>query len=133
MTLSKVLIADDSRVFRILMTEVLTERGLTVLEASTGREALELIMSQRPQLAILDGLMPLISGFDVIKQVKAEAPNYHPVVFIVTGVYKSQRWKSEAKQQYEVQEYLEKPIEPEDLLAAIKRHFPDLPEPVKKA
>jgi CheY-like chemotaxis protein len=132
MVLKRVLIADDSRVFRILMTEVLKERGLEVLEASTGREALELMVSQRPQLAILDGLMPLISGFDVIKQVRAEAPNYHPVVFIVTGVYKSQRWKSEAKQQYEVEEYLEKPIEPEDLLSAIGRHFPDLPEPLKK-
>ena len=47
------------------------------------------------------------------------------MIFIVTAVYKSRRWESEARQQYQVHEYLEKPLEPEDLLKAIGKHFPD--------
>ncbi len=47
-------------------------------------------------------------------------------MFIVTAVYKSRRWESEARQTYRVHEYLEKPIEPEDLLEAIARYFPDV-------
>lgn len=133
MALKKVLIADDSRVFRILMGAVLLEHGLEVFEATTGREALDMMLSQRPQLAILDGLMPLISGFDVIKQAREAAPDYRPVIFIVTAVYKSRGYEAEARRQYQVEEYLQKPLEPEDLLAAVRRHFPDLPEPVEKA
>ncbi|OYV95822.1 MAG: hypothetical protein B7Z68_06610 [Acidobacteria bacterium 21-70-11] len=47
------------------------------------------------------------------------------MIFIVTAVYKSRRWESEARLQYQVHEYLEKPLEPEDLLKAIGRHFPE--------
>ncbi len=133
MALKRVLVADDSRVFRILTTEVLAEHGLEVMEAATGPDALETLLSQRPQLAILDGLLPLLSGFDVIARMKQAAPDYSPVIFLVTGVYKSYRWKSEGKQEYRVHEYLEKPLEPEDLIKAIRRHFPDLPDPGGRA
>jgi CheY-like chemotaxis protein len=127
MALNKVLLADDSRIFRALMTEVLRENGLDVLEAVNGREALDLMLAQRPQLVILDGLMPLLSGFEVLAELRGSNPEYHPVVFIVTAVYKSRRFESEVRQQYRVDEYLEKPLEPEDLIKAIRRHFPALP------
>ncbi len=109
----------------ILMSEVLLERGAEVVEAANGQEALDLMLSERPQLAVLDGLMPLLSGLDVIKKVREAAPDYKPVIFIVTAVYKGRGYEAEARRQYQVQEYLQKPLEPEDLLEAIARHFPD--------
>jgi CheY-like chemotaxis protein len=124
MPLRQVLLADDSRIFRTLMGEVLREHNLEVVEAANGREALDRALDGRPELLILDALMPLLSGFDVLTRVRERAPEYRPVVFIVTAVYKSRRWESEARQQYQVQEYLEKPLQPEDLLAAVRRHFP---------
>ena len=127
MSLKRVLIADDSHVFRVFVTDVLREHGLEVLEASTGRQAMEIMLSERPQLAILDGLMPLLSGFEVIEKVRTAAPDYKPVVFIVTAVYKGRRWESEARQKYHVEEYLQKPFEPKDLSDAIRRHFPGVP------
>ncbi len=126
MALTRVLLADDSRIFRALMAEVLRDHGLEVIEAGDGREALDLALAQRPQLLILDGLMPLMSGFEVAANVREKAPDYLPVVFIVTAVYKSRRFESEARQQYRVDEYLEKPLEPDDLLKAIRSHFPEL-------
>jgi CheY-like chemotaxis protein len=126
MALKQVLIADDSRVFRILMSEVLLERGIEVFEAANGREAFDIMLDKRPQLAILDGLMPLLSGFEVIQQARVAAPNYKPVIFIVTAVYKSRGYEADARRQYQVEEYLQKPLEPEDLLAAIARHFPEV-------
>ena len=125
MALTRVLVADDSRIFRTLISEVLREHGLEVIQAADGREALDSALAQRPQLLILDALMPLVSGFDVISKVREAAPEYKPVVFVVTAVYKSRRWESEARRQYLVQEYLEKPLEPEDLVRAIGRHFPE--------
>jgi len=133
MSLKRVLIADDSHIFRVFVTGVLREHGLEVLEASTGRQAMEIMLAERPQLAILDGLMPLLSGFQVIEKVRAAAPDYKPVVFIVTGVYKGRRWESEARKKYRVQEYLQKPFEPQDLSDAIRRHFPGIPTPPPKS
>jgi len=124
---TRVLVADDSRIFRLLVSEVLRDRGIAVVEATNGREALDRTLSERPELLILDALMPLLSGFDVLAKLREKAPEYEPIVFIVTAVYKSRRWESEARQTYRVHEYLEKPIEPEDLLKAIARYFPDVP------
>jgi len=106
------------------MAEVLREHHLEVIEATNGREALDLMLARRPDLVILDALMPLLSGFDVLGQLRATAPDYGPVIFVVTAVYKSRRWETEARAQYPIHEYLEKPLEPDDLLAAIARHFP---------
>lgn len=129
MKLRKVLVADDSRVFRMLMAEVLREAGLEVEEAPSGREALDKVLGARPELLILDALMPLLSGFEVLAKLKERAPDYEPVVFIVTAVYKSRRWETEARQNYRVHEYLEKPIEPEELLAKIRSYFPEVGSP----
>ncbi|MFN3412734.1 MAG: response regulator [Thermoanaerobaculum sp.] len=119
------LVADDSRIFRVLVKEVLEEKGVTVLEAADGKQALDTALAYRPELLILDALMPRLSGFDVIAKLKEKLPDYQPKVFIVTAVYKSYRWESEAKSVYKVEEYLEKPLEPENLLAALRRHFPE--------
>jgi len=95
-----------------------------VLEATNGREALEMALAARPALLVLDALMPLLSGFEVLTKLREKLPTYRPKVFMVTAVYKSRRWESEARTQYEVDEYLEKPLEPDTLLAAISKHFP---------
>jgi DNA-binding response OmpR family regulator len=129
MALTRVLIADDSPVFRAFVTSVLRDHGLEAVEASTGRQALDIMLSERPQLAILDGLMPLLSGFEVVEKMRETAPDYKPVVFIVTAVYKGRRWESEARQKYQVNEYLQKPFEPHELSAAIRRHFPEVAAP----
>jgi len=122
--LTKVLVADDSRIFRAFASELLRELKVEVIEAATGREALDRAIASRPELLVLDALMPIFSGFDVIVKLRERVPDYTPKVFIVTAVYKSRRWELEARQHYHVDEYLEKPLEPEDVLAAVRRHFP---------
>jgi CheY-like chemotaxis protein len=129
MALTSVLVAEDSRVSRVLMCAALRAYGLEVLEATNGNEAVSVLLAKRPELAILDGLMPKCSGFEVISKLREVAPTYRPVIFIVTAVYKSNRMKAEAISKYGVDEYLEKPLEPEDLVKAIARHFPGFPPP----
>jgi CheY-like chemotaxis protein len=123
-SLQRVVVADDSRVFRAITCETLRQHGLEVIEAADGSEALQILVAKRPQLVILDALMPMVSGFAVMDKLPEMAPDYHPVIFFVTAVYKSRRWEAEARKKYKVAEYLEKPIEPEDLVRAIARHFP---------
>jgi len=122
--LDRVLVADDSRVFRAVTKFTLEDQGLEVVEAANGRDALRLMGTMRPQLVILDGLMPLMSGFEVLESLRTSAEDYHPVVFMVTAVYKSRRWEANTRKDFQVAEYLEKPLEPDDLMHAISRHFP---------
>lgn len=127
-SLDRVLVADDSRVFRAVTKFALEDQGLEVVEAANGRDALRLMGTMRPQLVILDGLMPLVSGFDVLESLRTSTEDYHPVVFMVTAVYKSRRWEANTKRDFLVAEYLEKPVEPDDLIHAISRHFPSFHE-----
>jgi CheY-like chemotaxis protein len=127
MALTSVLVAEDSRVSRAVMCAALRSYGLEVHEAADGSEAVRVLLAKTPDLVILDALMPRLSGFDVISKIRLAAPSYRPVIFIVTAVYKSNRMKAEALSKYAVDEYLEKPLEPEDLVKAIARHFPEFP------
>lgn len=121
-----VLIADDSKVFRACEREVFLDHGFEVVEAENGRQALDLALLHQPALLLLDALMPHLSGFEVIDKLRAKLPDYHPLIFLTTAVYRSRRWENEARQQYGVHEYLEKPLEDDDLIAALRRHFPSL-------
>lgn len=122
-SLTRVLVADDSRVTRALTSEVLRECGAEVLETGDGREALRLALTEQPELLVLDGLMPNLTAFDVVAQLRERLPDYKPVIIIQTAMYKSRRWESEARAGLGVAEYLEKPVEPETLLATVRRHF----------
>ncbi len=121
--LDRALVADDSRVTRALTVEILKELGVAVSETSDGREALRLAIAEQPPLLILDGLMPGLTAFDLIAQMRAEHADYKPVIIIQTAMYKSRRWESEARANLGVAEYLEKPVEPEALIAVLQRHF----------
>lgn len=121
--LSQALVADDSRITRALTVEILREFGVSVREASDGRESYRFAVEERPPLLILDGLMPGLTAFDVISQLRENEPGYKPVIIIQTAMYKSRKWESEARASLGVAEYLEKPVEPETLIAILQRHF----------
>lgn len=121
--LSQALVADDSRITRALTVEVLQELGVVVSEVSDGPEAYRLASKERFPLLILDGLMPGLTAFEVVAQLREKEPDYKPVIIIQTAMYKSRKWESEARANLGVAEYLEKPVEPETLIAALRRHF----------
>jgi CheY-like chemotaxis protein len=131
--LKSVLVADDSRICRVLTREMLRDHQLHVFEAADGKEALELMVTYRPELVILDLLMPRLSGFEVLLKLAERVPEYKPVIFVFTAVFKSRRWESETRHNYEIHEYLEKSLEPTELLAAITRHFPEFNSSAKPA
>ena len=68
-----ILIADDHALIRKGLCEVLSKQSdYTILEAANGKDALDLIRSQKPDIAILDIEMPEITGFEVARQVHNE-------------------------------------------------------------
>ena len=66
-TTKKILLAEDDRFLRRACETALTRRGMTVVAAGDGEEALALIRSERPDLILLDLLMPKMTGIEVLR------------------------------------------------------------------
>ena len=83
---SKVLIVDDTAEARRLILRIMQSQGnYTLMEASNGREALELTSRQHPDLIILDLMMPEMDGFAVLDQLKANPDTASIPVIVVTA------------------------------------------------
>ena len=85
-----VLVAEDEPAMLNLVTNHLRGRGYNVIEASDGDEALELAQKHRPNLVVLDVMMPGMSGWEVCKRVKANKENAGRTgVIMLTGIGES--------------------------------------------
>lgn len=81
--MSKVLVAEDERDIRELITFTLRYHGHEVLAASDGELALELALMEHPDIVLLDVRMPRMNGYEVCRSIKENEVTKHiPVVFI---------------------------------------------------
>jgi two-component system cell cycle response regulator len=82
---SKILVADDEREVRNLISTFLTDEGYQVIAAENGEKAIDLAAAENPDVILLDHRMPGIDGIEVCKQLKAtEATRLIPII-MVTG------------------------------------------------
>jgi DNA-binding response OmpR family regulator len=82
-TARRVLVVDDERSMRLLCRVNLVASGIDVLEASDGSEGLELARQERPDLVLLDVMMPGVDGWTVARELAAdEATREIPIVFL---------------------------------------------------
>ena len=80
-----ILVADDSLFSRELMRELLEASGHVIIEAVNGRNALDLIRQNRPDLVFLDLQMPLQDGFSVIRELRNDVSFRNLAVVAVTA------------------------------------------------
>jgi len=81
-----VLLIDDDPVVRMLTVAALTERGWRVVEAGSGTEALECFARERPQVIVLDAIMPAPDGFETCERLRRLAGGEHVPVLMLTGL-----------------------------------------------
>ena len=84
----KVLVADDTVTVRRVAARLLSSAGYQVLEAEDGRQALELVQNEHPDLILLDLLMPKMTGFDVLREIKKIGRVKETPILIMSGVFK---------------------------------------------
>lgn len=84
---SKILVVDDNPQNLRVLTDRLTNEGYSVVQASGGREALAKVASERPDLIVLDMLMPGMDGFEVIKALKADRETVLIPIIAVTALH----------------------------------------------
>lgn len=83
-----VLVADDSRGVIEMAERLLSEAGYHVLIASDGLDALRVIREEHPDLVVLDLLMPRMTGFDVLRELRHDERIKDTPVLAMSGVYK---------------------------------------------
>ncbi|MCX7846298.1 MAG: response regulator [Dictyoglomaceae bacterium] len=83
--MKKILVVDDEPYIRSLVVDFLNYLGgYELIEAGTGKEALDLIKDEKPDLVILDIMLPDIDGFTICEQIK-ENPNLNTLVLILSA------------------------------------------------
>ncbi|MBW1673247.1 MAG: response regulator [Deltaproteobacteria bacterium] len=124
----KVLNVEDDADTRTFVSTVLEENGYIPIMAMDGEEGMKKIKKERPDLIILDILMPRESGIKMYHELKLD-PNLKDIpVVMLSGVSKRTFLRSQAaltefgdETVPEPQAYLEKPAEPEDLAETLKK------------
>lgn len=81
----RVLIADDDPFYREIASATLVDAGFDVVTACDGREALEVVTATSPDLAIVDVLMPEMTGVEFLTQVRSGGQQRHIPVIVITG------------------------------------------------
>lgn len=113
-----VLIVDDFASVRIYHQLLLKQGGYTTLTARDGVEALEVLNAQRPDLVMLDLVMPNMSGADFLTQARALPGQERLPVIIVSS--EAQRQDAVALQAQSNCRVLQKPVPPHSLLEAVR-------------
>ncbi len=121
-----ILVIDDDHDIREALTIILESQGYQVTTARYGAEGLEKIKSAKPDLVILDLIMPGVGGFAVYKKLKAsENPDWHTIPIIILTSLREEssqaRFEEETGMKMAVEGYVEKPISPSVILEKIAR------------
>lgn len=119
--MSTVLVVEDSLTQRQMIADLLKDSGLSaaVVSVSDGVEALEQIRNQRPDLVVLDIVMPRMNGYEVCRQIKTDPKTQDvPVVMCSSkgeefDIYWGMKQGADA--------YISKPFEPDELIGTVKQ------------
>jgi DNA-binding response OmpR family regulator len=114
---ARIVVADDEADIRRLIVFALRRRGYTVMEAGTGDGALALIRAERPQLAVLDVMMPGMSGLVVAEALGADPGTASLPILMLSA--KGQATEIEAGLRAGARAYLVKPFAPAALIAQV--------------
>jgi DNA-binding response OmpR family regulator len=121
-SLTTVVVADDDELLRSLVEFKLKARGYRVLVAGDGTKALELVAQERPNLVVLDAMMPGLDGFEVLRRVKQD-PRLASIPVVMLTARKRESDIVGALQ-LGASDYLVKPFIPEELAMRIARLLP---------
>jgi len=88
----RILIVDDDDAIRALLTTVLRKRGASVDAARNGAEALEKLGACRYAIMVLDLMMPIMSGYDVLDRLAPVSASSRPLILVLTAGMESRKF-----------------------------------------
>ena len=122
----KILVVDDERHIVRLVEINLQRAGYDVVTAYDGVEALEKVKSEKPDMLVLDVMMPRMDGFEVLGKLQSDPSTSEiPVIMLTAKAQDADIFKG---WQSGVSSYLTKPFNPRELLTFVERIFQSLDE-----
>jgi len=113
------LVADDQPENRLMLRDMLQPFGFKIIEAKNGQEEVDLARQQAPDLILTDLLMPIMNGFEAVKQIRQFLPDV-PIIAISANVFDIDQQKSRLAG---CNAFLPKPVEQQNLLTLISQHL----------
>jgi len=113
-----VLAADDDEDILELITFRLERSGYTVIQARDGEEALRLAIEAKPDMAVLDVMMPKLDGFELTRRLRAEPVTSRMPIILLTA----RAQDSDVQEGFEAgaDDYIRKPFSPQELRARVQ-------------
>lgn len=118
--MATILVADDDQLLRAIIRDHLERADHAVLEAGDGIAAIDIALDERPDCLLLDVMMPLARGLEVVRRVRHEE-DWRPTIAMISARTRVTDRLNALDAGADV--YFEKPFEPETLLAVIERHL----------
>jgi len=124
--MARVLVVDDDPDMRLAIASVLKSRSYQVIEASDGFQALRKLKDDKPDIMLLDLLMPGMDGFSVVRELEESRDQGYPdiPILVISSVREEasqRRYELELGRKLAVDDYIEKPIEPFVLLQRVEK------------
>lgn len=115
--MSKILVVDDSELQRTLMAEWLKEAGFEVVEAADGRAGLYKTIETKPQLIVLDVLMPNITGYEFVKKIRQAGGEFSEIPIVVIT---ARQQMEDFFDSWQITDFLVKGLSKEEFLESIR-------------
>jgi len=121
MSRKKVLVVDDSPTAMFMVTTILKREPYDLVKAHDGQEAIEVAAAERPDLILMDVVMPRKTGFEACRELKQrEDTKSIPVILVTT---RGEGENVEAGFESGCNDYVTKPINAQELLAKVRDHI----------
>jgi two-component system chemotaxis response regulator CheY len=115
--MKKILIVDDSALARTIHRRIVLGEGFEVVEAASGKEAIEVYKNERPDIMITDLLMPDIDGMEVAKQILG----MDPAAKIIICSTDRQKYRRQDADAIGAKAFLTKPVNTDELKAVLEK------------
>ncbi len=112
-----VYVDDDLELVR-LVSDLLEEEGCRVVTATDGEAGLEAILTEKPDLVILDVMMPGLTGWEIVKYLRSRGGFDTVPVLMLTGI--GERMNAMTAPLYGATDHLDKPFDPDELVARVQ-------------
>ncbi len=114
----KIVVIDDSAVIRNMVRDMLPKGNFEVLEAKDGIQGINLIRQERPNLIMLDFLLPRMSGWEVFQQIQLQPELQSIPLVLMSG--RKEEVAEKLQEPFEYFEFVQKPFDQKILITAIK-------------
>ncbi len=114
----KIVVIDDSAVIRNMVRDMLPKGNFEVLEAKDGVQGINLIRQERPNLIMLDFLLPRMSGWEVFQQIQLQPELQSIPLVLMSG--RKEEVTEKLQEPFEYFEFVQKPFDQKILIGAIK-------------